>query len=217
MRFYGLLPLLWLSQAARDAEDFELIGSPEESEEDQQSSFAQRTFGHGKMRHHRLEDDFRRSRLRRLRCPRQKPLRKRTRPKMRNGSRFSPRPRRTYAMPTSFGMIEPDDCGPLLGNQPAEVRAQVLRCLKQRKRQAGKVQETLQNRLGPKSLGDFSTTNNQLETSMPGRKEFVSRLGPTGIFHRYAQQIPQLTEGQVIQEADGLVFVVQPFCKLGTT
>jgi len=41
---------------------------------------------------------------------------------------------------------EPDDCGPLMGTSSPEVRAQVLRCLKERKRQAAKVQETLQTR-----------------------------------------------------------------------
>mmetsp|Transcript_77850 Transcript_77850/g.171907 ORF Transcript_77850/g.171907 Transcript_77850/m.171907 type:complete len:208 (+) Transcript_77850:62-685(+) len=140
MRFYGLLPLLWLSQAARDAEDFEVIGSPEE---DQQSSFAQRKFGHGHHGHHghgrqmrhRLEDESE-STPQPTEAPSETDAREEA-PDTADEERLEIQ---------SAAKKEPDDCGPLMGNHPAEVRAQVLRCLKQRKRQAGEVQETLQNR-----------------------------------------------------------------------
>lgn len=136
MRFYGLLPLLWLSQAARDAEDFEVIGSPE----DQQSSFAQRKFGghhgHGRQMRHRLEDESWESTPQPTEAPSETDAREEA-PDTADEERLEIQ---------SAAKKEPDDCGPLMGNYPAEVRAQVLRCLKQRKRQAGKVQETLQNR-----------------------------------------------------------------------
>mmetsp|Transcript_6564 Transcript_6564/g.11266 ORF Transcript_6564/g.11266 Transcript_6564/m.11266 type:complete len:197 (+) Transcript_6564:82-672(+) len=129
MRFYGLLSLLWLSQAARDAEDFEFIGT-----QASQQSFAQRTFGHGRQMRHRRRNEDESSEETETQQTTEAPLETDT---THDEERLEIQ---------SAAKKEPDDCGPLMGSHPAEVRAQVLRCLKQRKRQAGKVQETLQNR-----------------------------------------------------------------------
>lgn len=130
-----LIPLL--SQGARDEEDYEELrgrlseaqggGSDDDDEESLHSSlgFAQETHRH---RHHRG---------RRL--------------SLHNGSEEvteeqGQAPSEEHLKIQTEAKKEPDDCGPLMGHSPEEVREQVLRCLKQRKQQAKVVQESLRKR-----------------------------------------------------------------------
>ncbi|CAJ1401163.1 unnamed protein product [Effrenium voratum] len=156
-----LVPLLSLSLAAREgselAEDLDGGWRHSHAEKHRDVSGAL-----GPWAGHRSSLAERRQRARRSRHARHRRSRQRPARSMSRRQSEPPETETSGAEPASGGgedasreeklqietaaRKEPDDCGPLMGDEPAEVQAQVRRCLKQRKRQVLEVQEKLQQR-----------------------------------------------------------------------